>query len=275
MCTIVEGITTYAKLRANGISRRQIDVDTRAETLVRLRRGVYGRAGVCADVVTAARHGGALACVTAARHLGLWVLADEDDVHVWMGKHARSHAHTSCTCVAHWDGSRPGDAFGVPSLPRVLLQILGCRGVEEFFVAVESALRQRMITRRQLSRLRAYTGPAGREAIDFACDTSDSGLESLLRWRLRRYGLTVRAQVRIASVGIVDLLIGDRLIIEADGNPNHGDGPHRHKDLLRDANATMWGYITLRFDYAMIVHDWDTVERAILAAVDHGMHLAR
>jgi hypothetical protein len=26
----------------------------------------------------------------------------------------------------------------------------------------------------------------------------------------------------------------------------------------------MWGYSTLRFDYALIVHDWDLVERAIL-----------
>ena len=31
---------------------------------------------------------------------------------------------------------------------------------------------------------------------------------------------------------------------------------HRHKDLRRDANAAAWGYVTLRFDYAMVVHDW-------------------
>ena len=31
--------------------------------------------------------------------------------------------------------------------------------------------------------------------------------------------------------------------------------------------------MTLRFDYALIVHDWDTVEQAILAHVDRGRHL--
>ena len=35
----------------------------------------------------------------------------------------------------------------------------------------------------------------------------------------------------------------------------------------------MWGYLTLRFDYALIVHDWDLVERAIMAYVAAGRHL--
>ena len=81
--------------------------------------------------------------------------------------------------------------------------------------------------------------------------------------------------MRIIAVGVVDLLIGDRLIVEADGKSNHDDLPSRHKDRVRDANAAIWGYVTLRFDYAMILHDWETVEMAILAHVDRGLHLAR
>ena len=73
--------------------------------------------------------------------------------------------------------------------------------------------------------------------------------------------------MRIAGVGGVDALIGDRLIVEVDGRDNHDGASMRHKDLVRDANAAMWGYVTLRFDYALIVHDWDMVERAILGAL--------
>jgi hypothetical protein len=74
----------------------------------------------------------------------------------------------------------------------------------------------------------------------------------------------VQTQRTVVGVGRVDLLIGDRLLIEADGVDNH-DGPsHRHKDLVRDANAAAWGLVTLRFDYALIVHDWDLVEAAIV-----------
>ena len=75
------------------------------------------------------------------------------------------------------------------------------------------------------------------------------------------------------SVGRVDLLVGDRLLIEVDGVPNHADAPHRHKDLVRDAHAATWGCITLRFDDAMVVHDWETVELAVLGYVDRRLHL--
>jgi very-short-patch-repair endonuclease len=81
--------------------------------------------------------------------------------------------------------------------------------------------------------------------------------------------------VTIVGVGTVDLLIGERLIVEADGRGNHDGTSRRHKDLVRDASAAMWGYITLRFDYAMIVHDWDAVERAIIAHVEAGSHVTR
>ena len=55
--------------------------------------------------------------------------------------------------------------------------------------------------------------------------------------------------------------------MEADGVENHEGDRLRHKDLVRDANAAAWGYLTLRFDYAMIVHDWELVESAILGAL--------
>ena len=60
--------------------------------------------------------------------------------------------------------------------------------------------------------------------------------------------------------------IGERLLVETDGRENHAGAERRHNDLVRDANAAAWGYVTLRFDYALVVHDWDLVERAILGA---------
>ena len=65
----------------------------------------------------------------------------------------------------------------------------------------------------------------------------------------------------------MDALIGERLLVETDGIDGHEAAPHRHKDLVRDAHAASWGYITLRFDYAMVVHDWELVEAAILGAL--------
>ncbi|WP_347345607.1 DUF559 domain-containing protein [Microbacterium sp.] len=158
-------------------------------------------------------------------------------------------------------------------MARILRQILSCKGVEAFFVTLESALKARLLTRAGWAWLRAHVNGEGREAMELARSDADSGLESLLRWRLRGRRLRVRTQVRILGVGVVDVLIGERLIIEADGKDNHEDDEHRHKDLVRDANAAVWGYATLRFDYALIVHEWELVEAAILGAVAAGHHL--
>lgn len=271
MCA-ADVVQTYRSLCAGGMTRSGIRHAVAVGDLQHVRRGVYARAGACPEVVAAVAHGGAIGCLSAARHLGLWILSDDLRVHVWMNaaghrRHLRAEEDPEgCRCVEHWDAG--GDASHHPvSVPRVLRQILRCHGVEDFFVAPESARRLELIDVRGLQWLAAHTNAAGREAVRLSRADADSGLESLLRWRLREYGLTVRTQVRIAGVGRVDLLIADVVIVEADGKGNHDADSHRHRDLVRDAVATTWGYRTLRFDYAMIVHDWELVESAILAAV--------
>ncbi|WP_159501354.1 type IV toxin-antitoxin system AbiEi family antitoxin domain-containing protein [Microbacterium sp. 18062] len=276
MCVSPElTVTTYRALRDAGVSRTELTARLATGDLTRLRRGVYATGDACPAVSAAASHGGALACVTAARHLGLWVLCEETSVHVWLraSGHRRHDPAAGCDCVEHWDEGPAVDSFGIPSVPRILRQILACRGVEEFFVMLESALRHGSITAEGLGWLRDHTNPAARDAMELARSDADSGLESLLRWRLRRLGLSIRTQRQIHAVGVVDILIGNRLLIEADGVDNHASAPLRHKDLVRDANAAAWRYVTLHFDYALIVHDWDLVERAILGQILAGHHL--
>lgn len=266
MCELRHPILRLRHLLDGGWSLRRVQRALRTGELRRVRVGVFVPPEACAEAVAIARHGGAMACVTAARHRGLWVLDDERAPHVWMRPGGRSY-DADCVCTEHWDAPGVGESRREPSLARVLRQILMCRGVEAFFVAFESARRLRMLDGDDMRWLAMHVSAEGREAIALSRDDADSGLESLLRWRLRHLGLTVRTQVRVAGVGVVDALIGDRVIVEVDGRENHDGASLRHKDLVRDANAAMWGYVTLRFDYAMVLHDWDLVERAILAAL--------
>jgi len=273
MCeTTAPAIWTFAELRAD-LSRRQVDAQCASGALRRVRRGVYAGIDACADAIVAAAHGGSLGCESAARHLGLWVLDDIDGLHVWMRPSRHQYPHdgaSECECVPHWDDGESPSAFGLPSVERVLCQIYGCRGEEAFFVALESARRTRALTDAALRRLQRKVGARGRELIEFSRADADSGLESLIRLRMRRHRCEVRSQVWIFGTGKVDLLIDGWLIVEADGRVNHDGRSLRHKDLVRDANSASWGYVTLRFDYAMIIHDWDGVERAILATLRDG-----
>lgn len=243
-----------------------LDDSIRRGELIRVRRGVYAARSACVAAVEAAAHGGSLGCESAARHLGIWVLED-GRTHVWMrgGRHHHAADAERCDCVRHWDDGGSASAFALPPVPRILFQIYRCRGAEAFFVALESARRLELQTTADLAWLRDRVDGCGKALIDFSRDDADSGLESLVRLRTRERGWTVRTQASIVATGRVDLLVDGWLIIEADGKDNHDAPSHRHRDLVRDATAASWGHVTLRFDYAMIVHDWDLVERAIVA----------
>ncbi|SBS69855.1 conserved hypothetical protein [uncultured Microbacterium sp.] len=274
VCRSEPSIVATRELRGRGVTRAGIAAALRSGEFMRVRRGVYSTLDACPLAIRAAAHGGALACASAARHLGLWVLESDPRPHVWMGAGGHRRHDEGCGCIEHWDDGPPRDAFGMPSVPRILRQMLGCLGVEAFFVALESARRQGRLTRTGLDWLRANTNATGRKAITLSRADADSGLESLLRWRLRAHRLRVRTQVKIRGVGRVDVLIGERLIVETDGRDNHDPDSHRHRDLVRDANAAAQGYRTLRFDYALVVHNWDLVEAAIIGAIVAGHHLA-
>ncbi|SFR88542.1 Very-short-patch-repair endonuclease [Agromyces sp. CF514] len=233
-----------------------------AREVERVRQGVFALPGTDAEVVEAARHGGMLSCLSAARRLGLWVL-DDGLLHVAVGARARVHRHAGCTCETH--RVRSARLGACAPLEHALGQIFVCRGAEDFFVAVESALRLGMLGDAALRRLRLAVPAAARSVIDLARADADSGLESILRFRLLPYGIELQSQVEVPGVGLVDFVLGDRLILEVDGRVNH-DGPSmRHKDLRRDAAAAALGFETLRFDYALIIHDWPLVVAAILA----------
>ncbi len=144
MCELRHPIVRLRQLLDAGWSQRRVQRALRSGELARVRIGVYAWPEACTEARLAAKHGGALACVTAARHRGLWVLEGDRMPHVWMRPGQRTYDHP-CDCTEHWDAAGPGDDRREPSLARILRQILTCRGGEAFFVALESARRQDLL----------------------------------------------------------------------------------------------------------------------------------
>jgi very-short-patch-repair endonuclease len=270
VCGLFGGVATTALFHRYRIGDRALAGAVQRGLLVRPRRGCYALPGLPAEVHEALAHGGQLCCAAAARAHGLWVLDDTMRTHVWLGPDGRAHAHADCRCIPHRDVAAPSRG-GIVSIEHCLAQMLGCCGEEAFFAALESALRQRKLGAAERARLRGRVPERHRWLVDFAQSDADSGLESLVRLRLHRRGVSVRTQVPIPGVGTVDFVIGDCLILEADGGTHEGEG--RHRDLVRDAVAMTLGFIPLRYDYALIVHEWDLVEHAVLSALGRGLHL--
>jgi len=253
------------ELRRRGVTEHELTRAVRAREVIRVRQGVYALPDADPAVVHAAEHGGVIGCCAAGALHGLWILKAPDETHVWMG--AAGTPRSGChDCRLHWDDGRARVGI-LPPVVNVLLQISGCADDETFFAALESALRQSRLGPRDIAWLWKHLPVILRWMIGFARADADSGLESLIRLRLHRIGIEVRTQVQINGVGEVDFVIGERVIVEADGRDNHEREKQRAKDLYRDARAAGLGYESLRFTYAMIVYDWPVVEAAILGAM--------
>lgn len=100
---------------------------------------------------------------------------------------------------------------------------------------------------------------------------SDSGLETVVIPRLRWLKLPLRQQVWLAGHR-VDLLIGDRLVLQIDGG--HHVNAQRLADNEHDAILRLKGYHVIRVGYHQVVGDWPAVQELILQAIAQGLHRA-
>ena len=85
-------------------------------------------------------------------------------------------------------------------------------------------------------------------------------------------GLRVRTQVPIAGVGAVDVLVGDRLVIELDGSEFHSGSREFANDRRRDLELARRGYRVIRLSFSQVMTDWDACEAVILRLVRAGEH---
>jgi len=152
------------------------------------------------------------------------------------------------------------------------LQLATCLPSEQAIATLDSALNRGILTSTDISESLAESRDDVSEILGLLDASSQSGLESLCRVRLARMGVATRSQVFIEGVGSVDLVIGDRLIIETDGREWHNSPDAFEKDRQRDLRLALLGYRVLRLTYAQVIHEWPLVElsiRALLARSDH------
>lgn len=104
-------------------------------------------------------------------------------------------------------------------------------------------------------------------------DRSESGTESLVRYRLRSRQIGVRPQVSIESAGRVDLLVGRRLVIEVDSVAHHTSTAAYRRDRRRDRRLAALGYLVVRLTYEEVMYEWDNVLADLLMIIRSGAHL--
>ena len=272
------GAVSYAVLDRAGLDRREVARELRAGRIRRVRRSWFAVPDAPPDVVRAARVGGALTGASALRLHGAWLLPD-DALHVRVAPNAARlrdpdaigipiDRAASGVCVHH-SGGLP--ITGRDSPLDAVAAMLTCAPPLAGQIALDSVLNLGVLAQRELPVLRAMVPKGRRMLVDRADGSCDSGLETIVRVLLRGRRVRHRTQAYIRGVGRVDILVGDRLILELDGAAFH-TGLEFERDRRRDFELVQQGYLVVRLTYSMVMREWEHVERGILALIDRGEH---
>ena len=215
-------VWTTADLRGAGISRHRQQRLVADGALRGYGGGWFGTAETPDDVAGALFRGNRLTCLSAARILGLWTPDLGPDVHETSRRPTRGE-HDGVVSrhrpvIRRWPDDEP-----VLPLDAALSHALTCLDADSAAVLLESALERRLLVPSQVDLLLAEAPARRRRAIGRVSALAGSGSETRVRRYLERRGVRVREQVAVFEGGRVDLLVGDRLVIECDSVRHHGE----------------------------------------------------
>lgn len=276
------GVARIGAFLAAGLTRHQVAAIVRRGVLERPREAWYVDPALSWQAKHAIRVGGVLACVSAAAAYGLPVPPGSHGllhVHVPANSPRRRHNRDRTWYVApgedpevqlHW--SKPSvavEAWRVGLLD-ALVQLADCVLADWFVAALDAATHRPrtgedpLLPPGGLDRMRELLPLRMQAALALVDPLSESPIETLLRLGMIRRGIgPVILQFSPRPRMFVDFLVGNRLVVEADGEAFHDPA----KDAVRDALLTALGYRVLRFSYARIVDDLNAVLDEIEAAL--------
>jgi len=250
---------------------------------VRLRRGVLATPSLHVDIARAARVGGRLAHTSALDHHGLWVPPGaESELCVALPPRVRAFDPDRADAplpagspVAVLRERFAAGRFGVAPLESVVRTTAALEREELAIAVLDSVLRCTPLTLADLHALLAECPAAVRARVARTDPRSGSGAESVLRVALASAGIPVLSQPRVALTELQrwDFLIGDRLVIEVDGDEHHSTPRQRRADRRRDLDAHALGFLPLRVDAAQVLYDVGAVVDAVVAVVARDHHL--
>ncbi|MGN6160902.1 MAG: DUF559 domain-containing protein [Marmoricola sp.] len=262
------GIYSLARLEALGLSRRSVSRALDEGRLIRIRRGWFHEPDAAHEAVAAVRVGGVLTATSAAVHHGLWTAGD-NQIHVLVSRNTSrlrlesSQIESRAVCL-HWARGRVGGEVPLADPLQIVVDANHCQPRTTTVALADSALNQQLLSLDALEVALPRVAPW--------CDpSSQSGTESIVRVRLRSRGVALRSQVPISGVGYVDLVVGERLVIECDSAAFH-DGYHSQRDYERDQELLRQGYLVLRLKYRHVMYDWARIEGLILGVVRARRH---
>jgi len=218
--------------------------------------------------------------VTALQLQGIWI-PRSTGLHVACAPHSarlrsprdsRVRVSPSDRVRVHWRDLPDGGSRLILDPLDALRDALACVDADAILPTADSVLYQHPELKTNWTTF-CESAPAHRRQVLLTADgICESGIETMTWMRLRHLPMT--RQVAIRGVGDIDFLVGDRLVIEVDGEQYHTDPQQFENDRRRDAVLASLGYVVLRFSYRQVTERWHEVQTAVDAMLNGGFHPA-
>lgn len=236
-----DGVARAKHFAAAGVTDFQVKAALTSGTVARVARGVYAVPGADARLISIRSLPAEPACVTKAQFQGLWVLEPPQQPHVAL-THSRSYSGFVCHRSA-----------APPTLLDTVVQSLRCLPELDGLVIAESAVALKGLPMSALRQgLSGRNDARERRIISGIVPQSQSVIECLARYLLRRAGFHVESQVDVPGMGHLDLMVDGRLGIETDGAGFHMDRASFEEDRRRWNMTTRRGIPTFVVSYPLL-----------------------
>ncbi|MEC5198910.1 very-short-patch-repair endonuclease [Arthrobacter sp. PL16] len=251
------GVARSNALIRAGVSPDQLKQALDQQEVSRPMRGVYCLTEYDSDLYAATCAHAELACISAARRLGLWVFRNPSLIHASVnhgrGLDARFRVHRS----------------EEPLTPLLIcLQSARCLPELDALCIVESAVVLKHVALDPLRRaVKGQRDARLRTIVGLVDPHSQSIIETIARYHLRTAGFSTQSQVHVPGVGRLDLYIDGILGIEADGRKYHSDRREFEEDRRRWNLLTMRGVPVLRVTHALLTREPEHFLALVRAAV--------
>lgn len=261
------GIWTTKDLTDEGLGQAAVRRLLVQGRLRRVRRGWYAEPAADPAVVRAVALGGALGCVSALGRAGVWV-PPSPEVHVRTSRWREQAMPPGVLRCPPAGGPHIAPGRAVDPVELALRSAWLCQSDESMVALMDSVVHLGLLSTTQLEGI---LGPTARaRGLVTRCDRAESGTESRVRLRLRARRIQLRPQVWVTPGDRVDLLVGERLVIEVDNRAHHTGEDNYRRDRDRDLRLRALGFIVVRLTYEQVMYRWGEVEPALLAMVRRG-----
>jgi hypothetical protein len=291
-------VARSSTLRRRGVTARELTAAVGSGEIRRLRPGWYASHRADHDQCRAVMIGGRVGCVSALAHFGVWS-GVERALHVQMPVHSQrprlevQHVRGSAigvwhpsvparrrrerlvrladtgSATLHWtpDGAPATAQDWIVSPQAALAQSLGCLDREHAMAAIDSALHEGLMTRRDVDALLRRIPSRFADLVDRHTGRPESGVESLFVRRVAAEGFDVRSQFELPGVGRFDGVIEGCVLFEVDGRAHHVGAPKLFDDRDRTLSAQALGVPVLRPSAIHVLDHWPSTVAAVARVV--------